>query len=59
MNDVPRKSKPTPNSKRPRARYPTPEERDEQVAIPLEYEDAVKGLLAVDPDAPEPESGSD
>ena len=31
-------------------KHPTPAERDERVAIPLDPEDAVRGLLAVDPD---------
>ncbi len=31
-------------------RQPTPDERDERVAIPLEFEDALRGLLAVKPD---------
>ncbi|MCU1461319.1 MAG: hypothetical protein JWO37_1394 [Acidimicrobiales bacterium] len=30
--------------------HPTPEERDEPVAIPLDFTEAVAGLLAVDPD---------
>lgn len=29
---------------------PTPEERDERVALPLDPEEALKALLAVDPD---------
>jgi hypothetical protein len=31
---------------------PTPHDMDERVAIPLDPEDALKGLLKVDPDAP-------
>jgi hypothetical protein len=33
-------------------KHPTPEERDEPVAIPLDPEQALRGLLKVDPDAP-------
>ena len=29
---------------------PTPEERDERVVMPLDPEEALKALLAVDPD---------
>ncbi len=32
-------------------RHPTPEERDEPVALPLDPEDALRALLAVDPEA--------
>lgn len=30
--------------------HPTPEERDERVSVPLEPEDFIEGVLAVDPD---------
>jgi hypothetical protein len=33
------------------ARHPSPEERDERVKIPLDFEEAVKGLLTVDPES--------
>jgi hypothetical protein len=46
---MPKRREP-PKPERPKARYPTPEEREERVAIPLEFDHAVKGLLAVDPD---------
>jgi hypothetical protein len=36
----------------PEDKQPTPEERDEPVAIPLDPEEALRGLLNVDPDAP-------
>jgi hypothetical protein len=36
----------------PEGKQPTPEERDEPVAIPLDPEEALRGLLNVDPDAP-------
>jgi hypothetical protein len=49
---MPKRREP-PKPERPHARYPTPEERDERVSIPLEFDQAVKGLLAVDPDASE------
>lgn len=32
---------------------PTPEERDERVVLPLDPEEALKALLAVDPDRDE------
>ena len=38
-------------------RQPTPDERDERVTIPLGFEEAVRGLLAVDPDS-DPEEDS-
>lgn len=31
-------------------KHPTPAQRDERVAIPLDPEDALRGLLALDPD---------
>lgn len=41
------------------ARHPTPEERDEPVAVPLDPEDFLKGLLAAGPypgdEEPQPE----
>ncbi len=43
----PCKVPPVPNQHR----NPTPEERDERVALPLDPEDAIRALLAVDPDA--------
>lgn len=38
----------------PTSPSPTPEERDEPVAIPLDPEDALRALLAVKPDDDEP-----
>ena len=35
------------------SRHPTPAERDERVAIPLDPEEALRGLLAVQPDGDE------
>ncbi len=35
---------------KPGGRYPTEEERDEPVAIPLDPEEALRALLAADPD---------
>lgn len=32
------------------ARHPTPEERDERVALPLDPETALRALLRVDPE---------
>jgi len=46
---MPKRREP-PKPERPKGRYPTPAERDERVVIPLEYEQAVRGLLAVDPE---------
>ena len=37
-------------------KHPTPAERDERVAIPLDAEDALRGLLAVKDDEPEPQT---
>jgi hypothetical protein len=47
-SQMPKRREP-PKPERPKARYPTPAERDERVAIPLEFDQTVKGLLAVDP----------
>ena len=33
-----------------RPSHPKPEERDERVTLPLDPEEAIKALLAVDPD---------
>ena len=33
--------------------HPTPEERDERVSVPLEPEEFIEGVLAVDPDEDE------
>ena len=30
--------------------HPTPEERDERVSVPLEPEEFIEGVLAIDPD---------
>ncbi len=35
------------------AQHPTPEQRDERVALPLDPETALRALLCVDPEAPE------
>ncbi len=44
----------------PEDKHPTPQERDERVSIPLDPEDALKGLLKVDPEAePVPQDGPD
>ncbi len=48
---MPKRREP-PKPERTKARYPTPAEREEPVAIPLDFEEAVRGLLAVDPDEP-------
>lgn len=44
---------------RPRQRHPTPKERDERVAIPLDPEEALRGLLAVKPDETPAEADPD
>lgn len=42
-------------SKKP-SHHPTSDERDERVKIPLDPEEALRGLLAVEPGADEPDS---
>ena len=40
------------------SRHPTPAERDERIVLPLDPEEALRGLLAVKPDE-EDELGTD
>src|SRR5438105_3532558 len=48
------KTRPSPKgcrvANKPKAHHPTPEERDERIAIPLDPEEALRGLLAVKPE---------
>ena len=41
-----------------KTRHPTPAERDERVILPLDPEEALRGLLAVKPDDRCPECGA-
>lgn len=38
-----------PKREAPKPHHPTPDERDERVKMPLPFEEALRGLLAVDP----------